>query len=533
MAGEQTGDVAHKKMRGREIGLLAVMLLISQAPAGTERSESEAAARGREIYEHGVAADGAQIKCATGPQNTEVPAAILKCVSCHNNDGRGKAEGGVYPTNIRWSELTKPYPVLLPGGRERAPYSERLVVRAITGGLDAKGNRLSATMPRYHLSHQQASDLVAYLKELDYQHDPGVKDDSITVGVVLPPESTHAGMSRAVRETLTAAFDEINRDGGIYGRKLVCGFFSAAPGASAAALDDFISRERPFALLAPYIAGDEEATTAVIQRQRIPVIQPITLSTGWRPRDARYIFHLVSGIEGQCAALVRFTRARLDATANSSILVVDDRPGEGLMEVLKKELIHSPAISLRVTATAQIGDWNSYLREMNPTAVIWLAPGEKLREFLAAADHEKIYPLLLAPSALVGSAIYQAPKGFTARLFLSFPFLPDDQSPEGRAQFTRLTQTYHFTQGDAATRRFTLSAAQLLIEALRKTGREVTRENLVLRCEELYNFGLTQMPRVSFGSDRRVGTPGAHVAGVDLEKGSLVLPAQWIECDVR
>ena len=532
-ARDQADEVGPSKMTGPNIAVLAVVLLIGRAAAVAERPPPESAARGREIYEHGVADDGSQITCVTGPQNTEVPAAILKCVSCHNNDGRGKPEGGIYPSNIRWSELTKPYSVAIPGGRERPPYSERLLIRAITSGLDANNNRLNATMPRYRLSHQQASDLVAYLKDLDYQHDPGVKEDSITVGVVLPPESIHGGMSRAVRETLTAAFDGINRDGGIYGRKLVCSFVSAAPGASATALDEFIAREQPFVLVEPYIAGDEEAAGAVIERHRIPVIQPITLSTGWRPRNARYLFHLFSGIEGQCAALLRFAKARLDPTTKPSILVVYDRPNEEFAEELKKELPQAPAIALRVIATAEIGNWNSYLRQSNPTAIVWLARGGTLQKLLVAAEQEKIYPLFLAPSALAGAAIYQAPKGFTQRLFLSFPVLPDDQSPQGRAEFIRLAQTYHFTEGDVATRRSALSAAELLVEALRKAGREVTRENLILRCEELYNLSLAQMPRVSFGADRRVGITGAHVVGVDLEKGGLVLPAQWIECDVR
>jgi hypothetical protein len=170
---------------------------------------------------------------------------------------------------------------------------------------------------------------------------------------------------------------------------------------------------------------------------------------------------------------------------------------------------------------------------VNPAAVIWIAPGGNLREFLASADHEKIYPLFLAPTVLAGPAIYQAPKGFTARLFLSFPILPDDQSVQGRAQFIRLAESYHFTEGDTATRLFTLSAVQLLAEALGWVGREVTRENLVSRCEQLNNFRLLHMPPVSFGVERRVGTTGAHVMGVDLEKGGLVPPPQWIECDVR
>lgn len=516
-----------------EIGLLAVALLAHPAPAVAEKSEPEAAARGREIYEHGVAADGAQIKCATGPQNTEVPAAILKCVSCHNHDGRGKPEGGVYPTNIRWSDLTKPYPVLLPGGRERAPYTERLLIRAITRGLDADGNRLSATMPRYRLSHAQASDLVAYLKELDAQHDPGVKDDSITVGIVLPPESIHGALSRTVRETLTAAFDALNREGGIYGRKLLCRFTSAQGGNGAAVVEDFIEREQPFALLESYIAGDEREIAAMVQRRRIPLIQPITLSTGFRPRTARYIFYLSSGIEGQCSALIKFAMARQEIAAARSFLIVHD----GLAEAFKEELAKSPVTervgSLRVVRTAEIENWALFLSEANPSAVVWLASGAAMGDFFTGAERAKIYPLLLAPNALAGQRIYQAPQGFDKRIFLSFPMLPEDQSAEGREELHRLAQSGQFSAGDLATRMSALSAAKLLIEALRKAGREVTREKVVAMCEQFYELNLGQMRPVSFGPDRRVGTTGTHVVGVDLQRSALTLPSQWVECEVR
>lgn len=512
---------------------LAICLLGFGAIAGVEPPESGAAARGKEIYVNGVDVSGAQIKCVTGEQATEVPAATLKCVSCHGKDGRGKPEGGLFPSNIRWSELAKPYSVTMQSGRKRPPYSERLLIRAMTMGLDAHGNRLHPTMPRYRLSHQQAADLVAYLKELDQEQDPGVTDDAIVLGVVLPPESTSAGMNRAVRETLTAAFDALNREGGVYGRKLLCRFASARSENGAAAFESFIEREQPFALLESYIAGDEREIAALIERRRIPLIQPITLSTGFRPRSARHIFYLSSGIEGQCSALIKFAMEREEMAAPRSVLVVHD----GLVEELKEELAKSPVLervsSLRVVRTADIADWPSFLREANPDAVFWLASGGALEDFLSAAERVKIYPLLLAPSALVGPRIYQAPQGFAKRIFLSFAILPGDQSAEGRAELHRLAESGHFSDGDLATRISALSAAKLLIEALRKAGRELTREKLVTMCEQFYELNLGQMRPVSFGRDRRVGTTGAHVVGVELQTRGLTLPSQWVECEVR
>jgi ABC-type branched-subunit amino acid transport system substrate-binding protein len=512
---------------------LALCLLGLALIAGAEPAEPGAAARGKEIYVNGVDASGAQIKCVTGGQATEVPAAILKCVSCHGKDGRGKPEGGIFPSNIRWSELAKPYSVTTQSGRKRPPYSERLLIRAVTMGLDAGGNNLQATMPRYRLSHQQAADLVAYLKELDQEQDPGVTDDAIVLGVVLPPESTSAGMNRAVRETLMAAFEALNREGGVYGRKLLCRFTSAPGENGAAAFESFVEREQPFALLKSYIAGNEREIATIIERRRIPIIQPITLSTGVRPRSARYMFYLSSGIEGQCSALLKFAMEREEMGAARSLLIVHD----GMVEEFARELAKAPLAQrvsrVRVIRTDEITDWSALLGEANPNAVVWLASSEALADFLAGAERAKIYPLLLAPNALVGQRIYQAPQGFAKRIFLSFPILPGDQSAEGRVEFHRLAASGHFSEGDLATRISALSAAKLLIEVLRKVGREVTREKLVATCEQFYELNLGQMRPVSFGPDRRVGTTGAHVVGVDLQTRGLALPAQWVDCEVR
>jgi ABC-type branched-subunit amino acid transport system substrate-binding protein len=340
-------------------------------------------------------------------------------------------------------------------------------------------------------------------------------------------------MNRAVRETLTAAFDALNREGGVYGRKLLCRFTSAQGENGAAAFESFIEREQPFALLESYIAGDEREIAAIIERRRIPIIQPITLSTGVRPRSARYMFYLSSGIEGQCSALLKFAMEHEEMGTARSLLIVHD----GLVEEFVQELAKSPLVQrvsrVRVIRTDEMDDWPSCLSESHPKAVFWLASSRTLGDFLTGAERAKIYPLLLAPNALVGQQIYQAPQGFAKRIFLSFPILPGDQSAEGRAELHRLAASGHFSEGELATRISALSAAKLLIEALRKAGRDVTREKLVAMCEQFYALNLGQMRPVSFGPDRRVGTTGAHVVGVDLQTRGLTLPAQWVHCEVR
>src|SRR5262249_3491557 len=180
------------------------------ASAGQDgQSPSAAVTRGRQIYLSGTGSNGTPIETVAGDGDVKVPAAILRCVNCHGRDGRGKPEGGIYPSDIRWSELSKPYAMTTMSGRERPPYSDSLLIRAITMGIDSGGNRLNVAMPKYQLTREQADDLVAYLKVLDNMLDPGITDQTIKIGVILPPAETFGGMHRALRETLLAAFQRV------------------------------------------------------------------------------------------------------------------------------------------------------------------------------------------------------------------------------------------------------------------------------------------------------------------------------------
>src|SRR5271165_6366812 len=224
------------------VQLFNVTLFAVASPAQDAQNPPAAVSRGRQIYLYGTGYNRVAIEALAGEGSVKVPAAVLRCVNCHGPDGRGKPEGGVYPSNIRWTELSKPYAITTGSGRERPSYNESLVIRAITMGIDSGGNRLNVAMPKYELTREQADDLVAYLKALDNALDPGVTDGSIKIGVILPPEAIFGGMNRALRETLLAAFQKVNDEGGLYGRRILCVFSTAPESSRAESFRNFIQQ---------------------------------------------------------------------------------------------------------------------------------------------------------------------------------------------------------------------------------------------------------------------------------------------------
>lgn len=507
---------------------MCALALAAEEPAPSERSA--AISRGRQIYLTGVPVNGAPLSASVGDPAMDVPASILKCSNCHGSDGRGKAEGGVTPANIRWEELTKPA-TSGPAGRRRSAYSGKLLVRAIALGIDASGNRLDPAMPRYRLTHEQAADLVAYLEVLGRETDPGVTETSLKIGVVLPPASI-TGSAQAIREVIAAFVLQVNEQGGFYGRKVRLSFVTSPDEieARAGAIRDFVETEQPFALISSYVAGCEEEIGRYLEENKIPLIGPIALYAKDEPSRHRHVFHLVAGLAGQGEALGRFA-AQLPQLKHSVALMVR-REGDDqirtLTETIGKRLIDGGWVAAREVALTETStpDWAALLRGGDTCSVFWFAPASGLDEFYRAAVKAGSYPFLFAPSALTGRELLSAPAGFAGRIFSSFPTLPSDQTSAGRSELLKLAGEGHVFDGNFP--RIALSSAKLLAHGLRQMGKEVSREKLVETLENFYDYNTGQTPAVTFNRNRRVGAQGVHVVGIDTQRKSLVLPSTWI-----
>jgi ABC-type branched-subunit amino acid transport system substrate-binding protein len=511
---------------------LNIVLLALAGLAQDAQQPATVPTRGKDIYLYGTGPGGAPIEATEGEANVNVPAAVLRCVNCHGADGRGKPEGGLSPSNIRWTELSKPYSITTSSGRVRPPYNDSLLIRAITMGIDSGGNRLNAAMPKYQLTREQADDLVAYLKALNDMLDPGITDQSIKIGVILPPEGSFSGMHRALLETLSAAFQKVNDEGGLYGRKLFLVFSFAPQFSPAESFLKFIRQEQPFALIESFIAGHESEINADIEENRIPLIGAISLFPRMDAPIDRYVFYLLSGIEEQSEVLAKFAASSQGLKAARSLVVFNEEEGvQAAIDRITKEAEKFGWARPELVPVQEVKDWSLLLQGKKIDTVFWLASGEFLGALFTGAFNSQVYPLVLAPSAFVGSEIFQAPKQFSGHLFLSFPILPSDQTKEGELEYLELARIGRFSPGNLAERLIALSAAKLLIYGLEKAGRSLTREKIVESLENLYHFETGQTPPLSFSLNRRVGATGAHVIGIDLDKKQLLLPDTWIELE--
>jgi cytochrome c553 len=174
----------------RYLKLLAALLLSVVFPAVVFSASplSSQEKHGKHVYSKTTSPSGKEIKAFVGVASLEAPGAAMACANCHGNDGKGRPEGGITPSNITWKELNKSYGVRHASGREHPAYTEETLARAIAKGIDPAGNKLDPAMPHYSMPEEDLAALVAYLKRLGTELDPGISESAIRIGTILPSD---------------------------------------------------------------------------------------------------------------------------------------------------------------------------------------------------------------------------------------------------------------------------------------------------------------------------------------------------------
>ncbi len=91
---------------------------------------------------------------------------VSGCASCHGADGHGLRTMMFTSPNITYGNLTNPAGMLDPDGSRGPTYTDDLIRRAVTQGIDAAGDALSTVMPHWQLGDEDWADLLLFLKTL-------------------------------------------------------------------------------------------------------------------------------------------------------------------------------------------------------------------------------------------------------------------------------------------------------------------------------------------------------------------------------
>lgn len=514
------------------IGVALSCLLLSPNASALDDAE----ARGKQIYFGGTSARGNEINAVVGEEATLLPAMAVPCVNCHGYDGLGRPEGGVVPTDIRWSQLAKPYGHVHEHGRRHGPFSEENLGRSIVAGVDPAGNRLDPSMPMYLLSEADLADLVAYIKTLEDDLDPGIEKNRVRIATLLPLDGQRAALGQAMEAALRASLEDVNARGGVYGRSIE--LVSVPLGASVEAglenLQATFDAQGIFALVSGYTVGVDAALLDFLRYDNVPLVGPFTLDPGNAYQDSN-AFYLYPGFDDQVRVLAD-QAMRLTGNSSRVLIAAPQREQPDKLEDVARKRLRllggAEAISVNY-ASGETAGLVEDIATRNVEGVLFLGSQDELDELLSALDERGLDPAILTLSSRLRRPPFSAPARFDKRIFVAHPTGSSDFSPRGRSDYADLAERYSLPRGHIQAQTAAIAAARLFVEGLRRAGRNLSRSKLVEGIESVYQFetGFTQ-PLV-YGPNQRIGAPGAHLLVVDLKNRqyATVDDESWRELD--
>ena len=492
--------------------LLGLLALPTTAPKAEDLSDQEQ--RGRQVYVEGTSSSGTLLFGRLGRSGVRLPASAIPCVGCHGPDGRGRAEGGVSPSDITWSNLTKPYGQRHESGRSHPAYDVRTVENAILRGEDPAGNLLDPAMPRYDLPPDDLAALIAYIRRLELLKAPGITEQSVAIGLALANDPELGVVRNSIEATLNAYFDDVNAAGGIYRRRLRLVTLTAAE-------DVFAAIGDPDAPVDGKPAGDA-----------MPIIVPMTFSPDSTALADRSAYFLFPPVADQMLALIEHMRRTLPGgDASAQAVLLEDGP---LAAAVKSRIEKSFGVKEKqvdlITVTRET-PWRRLVEDLafrKVLSISLLAGPDLALPFAQAAAAAELVPSVYLLGMLMGPQLAQLAAPWTSKVWVAYPNLPGAASAQGTAEFRALLRNHKVAEDFPAIQTSAIAAAKVLIEALRKSGRSVTREGFVRALQSLHGFETELTPRLSFGPNRRIGTQGIFLMEFDLPTRSFRSEPVWI-----
>lgn len=507
---------------------------LTQAQSAADLTPQEK--RGKQFYQKGESASGGAVAILSG--DLELPTASFPCSNCHGMKGEGGNEGGLQPPPLDWASLTSRHRSALTRN-ERPPYNEATLARAISSGVDSSGARLHPGMPRYKMAPAEMADLIAYLKRIGTEADrePGLADDVIRVGAALPLTGTYARIGEDVKAALGAYFAAVNAQGGIYGRKfeLVVQDSGGQEKGTAEATRRLIDQDHVFALVGSFeplgreVSGEFlKQSHEFLKRVEVPLIGPVTLSPPAQAVPNRFVFYLLPSFADQASALVDFINSEQsrpkDRPTRLAVVYGEGVPVRDALEGLRSQArLYSMQIVSEQAYMAGPLPWPTVaaaLVSAKPDYVFYFGGNDEFTRLIQEMDRAGLESTLLTSAIMVGRNAFNAAPAIARRTYLSYPTTVPNK--DDYAEFLLLMQKAGVELRSTVFQTLAFASAKVLVEATKNSGRQITRNSLINSLEALREFKTGVVPPVTFGPNRRIGTTGSYIVGVDQNKKEFV-----------
>ncbi|HWP14588.1 MAG TPA: ABC transporter substrate-binding protein, partial [Xanthobacteraceae bacterium] len=332
--------------------------------------------------------------------------------------------------------------------------------------------------------------------------------DSITFGQPAVLSGPAAALGQGMKAGMNAAFEEINKKGGVHGRKikLISVNDGYEPDRAIAATKKLIEEDKVFALIGPVGTPTSAAAQPIATAAKVPFMGAFTGVGFLRNPKLENVINVRASYDAETEAWVKHLTEDLKIS-KIGIFYQDDAFGRAGLSGFKKAMdkrsmtIAAEATYERNTVAVKTGVLS--LKQAAPEAVVIVGAYKPVAEFIKLSKKVGLNPVFVNISFVGANALARelGPEGKGVIVSQVVPFPADASLP--------VVADYHKAIKAAGGEPEFVSlegylAGRLAIAALEKAGKDVTRDGMLKAIKDTGKFDIGGLP-MTFSAEKNEG----------------------------
>ncbi len=364
---------------------------------------------------------------------------------------------------------------------------------------------------------------------------PGVTESEILIGTSLALGG-HAGYLGT--QTLRGAMSYLNRineQGGVHGRKIRVISYDDGydPPRCVANTQKLIINDRVFSLFCYVGTPTTVKIIPLVEEARIPLIGMFTGANALREPFHRYLINVRASYYQETGAAVNHLIEDLGIKRVAVFYQYDAYGFDGLKgtELALKEYGLTPVgTGTYVRGTLDVEEGLQKIIDSDAEAVVMIGTYDPCAKFIKLAKGRNFDPLFYNVSFVGGDELARK-LGRQSEGVLVSQVVPSPEAPESRnlllgaREYCNLLKRYYPEDKQNFVGLEGYINAKVLVEGLRRAGRDLTRVGFIKALESIHNYSLGIANPLSFSSDDHQGLERVYFTRI--QDGELDLVTDW------
>jgi ABC-type branched-subunit amino acid transport system substrate-binding protein len=320
----------------------------------------------------------------------------------------------------------------------------------------------------------------------------GITPSSILIGQSAALSGPAAQLGIQMRDGAKLWFDQVNAQGGVNGRRIELRSRDDKYESKLAAENTkkLIEEDRVFLLFAYVGTLTSQASLPIFTEARVPFVAPFTGAELLRAPFNRYIFNVRASYYDETEKIVEhLARTGVNKFA---VFYQNDAYGQAGLEGVKRALARR---NLQVVAlgtvernTTNVADAVKTINAAQPEATVMISAYTSVAEFVrqmkAAGSISQFFNVSFVGSKALADALGKDGRGVMVSQVVPFPWSP--LTPIVKEYLDLAKRSPNFDVNFSSLEGFI--AAKVLVEGLRRAGKDPTREKFVAAMESMSNY---------------------------------------------